>query len=80
MNNLPPGVRDSDIPGNRPEDAALDILFECISRDMDTYAMDGRQALDVWRDGMAAFNSRKAQREAEHEREVHFKRTWCSQL
>ena len=30
LSNLPPGVRDSDIPGNRPEDIAADAFYEAI--------------------------------------------------
>ncbi len=29
--NLPPGVHESDIPGNRPEDEAYDRAFELLS-------------------------------------------------
>lgn len=28
--NLPPGVRESDIPGNRSEDAAWDVLYDTL--------------------------------------------------
>jgi hypothetical protein len=31
-NNLPPGVRDCDIPGNSPEDIAWDKAIEAIER------------------------------------------------
>lgn len=30
LSNLPPGVRDCDIPGNRPEDLEWDLLYDWI--------------------------------------------------
>ena len=31
MSNLPPGVSNNDLPGNRPEDTEWDSLFEFLS-------------------------------------------------
>jgi hypothetical protein len=40
--NLPPGCNESDIPGNRPEDIALDRFYEndCLSEAEDTVECD----------------------------------------
>lgn len=43
--DLPPGVRESDIPGNRPEDVEWDRLFEWLS-DCGLSPRDIREAIE----------------------------------
>lgn len=49
--NLPPGVRESDIPGNRPEDMEWERLFEWLG-DTGLTPLDIRRAVQDLLDGM----------------------------
>ena len=50
--NLPPGVSDSDIPGNRPEDAMFENFVERIERDLDQRNLDTDAANWIWTAGI----------------------------
>lgn len=50
--NLPPGVSDSDIPGNRPEDVAFENLVERIERDLEARGLGVDDANWIWTAGI----------------------------
>ena len=53
--NLPPGVRDCDIPGNRPEDAEWERVHEGIDADAVAERMSDMDVSCAWRLGFAAY-------------------------
>lgn len=55
MNNLPPGVNENDIPGNRPEDDAWEKLHEEIDDDSNEYGLADMEAWTAWKLGLAAY-------------------------
>lgn len=48
MSNLPPGVTDSMIPGNRPEDAEWDRFYAMVGEDCEQAGLDAAQATYLW--------------------------------
>lgn len=56
---LPLGVEVSDLPGNRPEDAAWEAVHETIDRDATEQAMSDMDVEMAWRLGLAAWNAAK---------------------
>lgn len=52
MSNLPPGVSDYDIPGNRPEDIEWEKLIDKMMSDVDS-PYDARK---VWEAGLKSLN------------------------
>lgn len=58
--NLPPGVRITDIPGNRPEDEGFDNLMEFFADQFREMGFDVGRSADlvtikrIWLDGRAA--------------------------
>jgi len=44
LSNLPPGCRESDIPGNRPEDIAAEALCDKIAEIIDPFGLGIEQA------------------------------------
>lgn len=60
LSNLPPGVTDSMIPGNRPEDEEWDSFLEEVTRDTDENGMTVLRARKVWQAGMKVYGLRKA--------------------
>jgi len=58
--NLPPGVSDSDIPGNRPEDMAWERLHECIDDVISREGMSDMDAWVAWKLGVDAWKAAKA--------------------
>ena len=56
MSNLPPGVTEGMIPGNTPEDAAWEELFDKITIDATDDGMDARDARIAWIIGWKAFH------------------------
>lgn len=57
--NLPPGVTDSMIPGNRPEDVAWESFHELIDGDCERQDLTPKQALEIWMLGMYCLNTIK---------------------
>lgn len=57
--NLPPGVTDGMIPGNRPEDREWEAIHESIDMDSDQRQLTPREALTVWRVGLQAWDDIK---------------------
>ena len=57
MSNLPPGVDESMIPGNRPEDLAWDKFHEEIGGDCDQEGLTARDAGLVWELGIVAYRA-----------------------
>lgn len=47
MNNLPPGVRITDIPGNRPEDVRADAIWEDAWEELPPFFEDVASQLKV---------------------------------
>ena len=54
--NLPPGCNESDIPGNRPEDAAWGNAWDTILSEADFHHMSAADAVLAWRIGVAAWH------------------------
>lgn len=60
LSNLPPGVTESMIPGNRPEEAAAEALYEKLSavlpEDTAEETLDALAAMigQAWNDGFSA--------------------------
>lgn len=54
--NLPPGVTEGMIPGNRPEDWAWERLHEAINRDAAERKMSDIDAYAAWSMGLAALD------------------------
>jgi hypothetical protein len=55
FSNLPPGISDSMIPGNRPEDLALDEFIDSILDDMDSIGLTTEDAKAIWNAGKTKF-------------------------
>lgn len=53
--NLPPGVTDSMIPGNTPEDVAWEQLHEMIDDDCANGELSDMDAHVAWKLGFAAY-------------------------
>jgi hypothetical protein len=53
LSNLPPGVSDNMIPGNRAEDEAWERFHEKLDADCTREGLDWEGALQVWKYGMA---------------------------
>jgi hypothetical protein len=47
MDNLPPGVSDSDIPGNRPEDEAWEKVHELLDSEASVYGWGPEEAREM---------------------------------
>jgi hypothetical protein len=45
--NLPPGVTEDMIPGNRPEDLFFDQVIECLSIDYSELSIEQEHAVDA---------------------------------
>lgn len=58
--NLPPGVTDSMIPGNRPEDEAWETFHEEIDVDCDIHSLTVEEAYTAWEKGLIAIGKRPA--------------------
>jgi hypothetical protein len=56
--NMPPGVNESDIPGNRPEDAIADKLYALFGKAWMYFTED--DIIDIWRSAV-----REAEAEAD---------------
>jgi hypothetical protein len=54
MSNLPPGVTESNIPGNRPEDVEWDKFFVWFTDFADTFGINPAEAKEIVEAGMAA--------------------------
>lgn len=50
--NLPPGVSESMIPGNRTEDAEWDLFYEEIDADCSRLALYPQEALNLWKEAI----------------------------
>jgi len=48
--NLPPGVTESMIPGNRPEDLAAEEMTECLYDIVESYLLQMRSGAKWWQD------------------------------
>ncbi len=51
LSNLPPGCRDSDIPGNRPQDTAAEAFYEALDdkcRELNCKYPDERLVDWIW--------------------------------
>ena len=57
--NLPPGVTEGMLPGNRPEDWGWDALLDDISSDSDTLGLDADEARIIWEMGKKAYQAIK---------------------
>lgn len=55
QDNLPPGVTDSMIPGNRPEDEAWEQLHEGIGEDATEHNMTSMDVMLAWKIGLKAY-------------------------
>lgn len=55
--NLPPGVTEGMLPGNRPEDWGWDALLDDISSDADQLMLDVEETRMVWEMGKKAFQA-----------------------
>lgn len=55
--NLPPGVTEAMLPGNRPEDSAWELLHSRIDEDCAQHSMSDMDALMAWEFGIAAYNT-----------------------
>ncbi len=55
LSNLPPGCSDSDIPGNRPEDVALEDFHDKIDADCVANEMTITEAHEAWSIGLSEF-------------------------
>jgi hypothetical protein len=49
LSNLPPGVTDSMLPGNRPEDLDWDAFHEQVDTDCDYFRFSPLQAMEAWK-------------------------------
>ena len=58
--NLPPGVTEGMIPGNRPEDAAWDSTYEAIDNDAAENRMSDMDVFAAWRMGLQAYLAARA--------------------
>ena len=54
-NNLPPGVNDYDIPGNRTEDLEWESFFDEVVRDSDKFAIDISDIYKIWKNGLSKY-------------------------
>lgn len=57
--NLPPGVNEGMIPGNRPEDIAWENLHEGIDQDASMEGMSDIDTMVAWKIGLAAWKASK---------------------
>jgi hypothetical protein len=57
--NLPPGVTEGMLPGNRPEDMAWDKLHESIDNDAAKENMTDMDVFVAWKLGLAAWKETK---------------------
>lgn len=46
--NLPPGVTDGMIPGNRAEDADWETFHEVIDKEVEAYGLSIQDAIRIW--------------------------------
>jgi len=53
--NLPPGVTESMIPGNRPEDESWDNFYENVDRDCKEHGFSDIDATTVWILGISVY-------------------------
>lgn len=53
--NLPPGVTESMIPGNRPEDQAWERVHEDIDNDAAKHGLSDMEVAHAWKSGLAAY-------------------------
>jgi hypothetical protein len=58
--NLPPGVTEGMLPGNRPEDMAWEKLHETVDNDAAKENMCDMDVFVAWRLGLAAWKEAKA--------------------
>lgn len=58
-NNLPPGITEGMLPGNRPEDMAWDKLHESIDNDAAKANMSDMDVFVAWKLGLAAWKEAK---------------------
>lgn len=57
--NLPPGVTESMLPGNRDEEMAWETLYRIIGEDAMKKDMSDQDAFVAWRMGLAAWKASK---------------------
>lgn len=57
--NLPPGVTDSTLPGNRPEDLKWEAFYQAIEDDTVHMALEAEEAYKIWEMGTVVWTSRK---------------------
>src|SRR3990167_5761088 len=55
LSNLPPGVTDSMLPGNRPEDIAWDNFYEMLSDEAGDHLMSSEDCFVAWKLGLASY-------------------------
>ena len=55
LSNLPPGCRESDIPGNRPEEVAWEEFHEQIDSDMAEHCFDVDDLSRIWKACVALY-------------------------
>ena len=60
LSNLPPGVTENDLPGNRPEDEEWDKFYEKVDNDTIEMKLYVDQATTIWEMGKAAWNTYKS--------------------
>lgn len=51
--NLPPGVTENMIPGNRTEDAEWEYFHEAVDKDCEKHEFTPEEAWETWRLGVA---------------------------
>ena len=59
--NLPPGVTDSMILGNRPEDIAWEYVHDRIDDDSNSEGLDPEDALFIWENGVELYRATRRQ-------------------
>jgi len=58
VSNLPPGITENMLPGNRPEDEAWDNLHIEIDNDADSKGFGPWDALEIWHMGIEQWQKR----------------------
>ena len=57
LSNLPPGVTEGMIPGNRPEDLAWEKFHEEVDENAFSLNLSDQDALVAWKMGIGAFQA-----------------------
>ena len=59
LSNLPPGVTEHDLPGNRPQDIEWDNFYQKFDADCDEMNLYVDKVETIWEMGKAAWNAYK---------------------